>query len=171
VPKTSFWAVIAKAGANAFVDVPAQVTRAFAAFAEHGRVRVTGTINGHPPHATPIPTKDGNHRLSVNSGMRAATGVEARCATSWELVWRHFFEDVGLEESSGRKLATVWQSGEDRASVSARAICAVPVKPPPKLLLLSHGVREIEKLAPDAGSVVPGNAPQLMLMSTKITLL
>jgi hypothetical protein len=66
--KYSFRAVIAKASLNPFVDVPAQVTRAFAAFAEHGRARVAGTINGHPLHATLVPTKKGAHRLYVNGG-------------------------------------------------------------------------------------------------------
>ena len=75
--KNSFRAVIAMAGANPFVDVPAQVSRAFAAFAEHGRVRVAGTINGHPLHATLVPTKEGKHRLYVNGGMRAA--LEEEC--------------------------------------------------------------------------------------------
>jgi len=72
----SFHAVIARDGVNHFIDVPARVTRAFALFAEHGRVRVTGAINGHPLHATLVPTKDGRHRLYVNGGMRAATGVD-----------------------------------------------------------------------------------------------
>jgi hypothetical protein len=72
----SFRATIDKDGVNQFVDVPARVSRAFTLFAEHGRVRVTGTINGHPLHATLIPTRDGTHRLYVNGGMRAAAGVD-----------------------------------------------------------------------------------------------
>jgi hypothetical protein len=72
----SFRAVINKDGVNQFVDVPARVSRAFTLFAEHGRVRVTGTISAHPMHATLVPTKDGTHRLYVNGGMRAATGVD-----------------------------------------------------------------------------------------------
>jgi len=68
VAKNAFRAVIAKAGANPFVNVPAQVTHAFAAFAEHSRVRVAGTIDGHPFHATLVPTKGGTHRLYVNGG-------------------------------------------------------------------------------------------------------
>jgi hypothetical protein len=83
--KTSFRAVIAKAGATAFVEVPAQVTQAFAAFAEHGRVRVAGTINGQPLHATLVPTRDSSHRLYVNGGMRAATGIEVGDRVTLEL--------------------------------------------------------------------------------------
>ena len=41
----SFRAVVAKAGINPFVDVPARVTRAFAPFGERGYVRVAGAIN------------------------------------------------------------------------------------------------------------------------------
>lgn len=77
--------MVAKAGVNPFVDVPAQVTRAFATFAEHGRVRVAGTINGHQLHATLVPTKDGAHRLYVNGGMRAATGIEVGDHVTLEL--------------------------------------------------------------------------------------
>src|SRR5262249_18761303 len=83
--KCRFRAVIAKADVNSFVDVPAQVTRAFAAYAEQGRIRVAGTINGHPPHTTLIPTKNGAHRFYVNGGMRAATGVEVGDHVTLEL--------------------------------------------------------------------------------------
>ena len=83
--KNSFRAVIARDGVSPFVDVPAHVTRAFAAFAEHGRVRVAGTISGHPLHATLVPTKDGAHRLYVNGGMRAATGIEVGDRVTVEL--------------------------------------------------------------------------------------
>jgi len=51
-----------------------------------GRIEflVSTTINGHPLHATLVPTKKGAHRLYVNGGMRAATGVEVgRPTSSW----------------------------------------------------------------------------------------
>jgi len=60
--------VIAKASVNPFVEVPVRVTRAFAAFTEHGRVRVAATINGRPLHAMLVPTNKGAHRLYVNEG-------------------------------------------------------------------------------------------------------
>jgi Domain of unknown function (DUF1905)/Bacteriocin-protection, YdeI or OmpD-Associated len=72
---TSFRATVLKDGINLFVDVPLLVSRAFAAFADHGRVRVAGTIDGHPLHATLVPVHDGTHRLYVNGGMRAAAGI------------------------------------------------------------------------------------------------
>jgi hypothetical protein len=72
---SSFRAVVLKDGVNPFVGLPARVSRAFAAFADHGRVRVAGTIEGHSLHATLIPVRDGTHRLYVNGGMRAATGI------------------------------------------------------------------------------------------------
>jgi hypothetical protein len=72
----SFRAVVGKDGPNPFVDVPAKASRAFAAFAVRGRVRVAGTIEGHPLHATLVPRAGGVHRLYVSGGMRAATLVE-----------------------------------------------------------------------------------------------
>jgi hypothetical protein len=67
--------VIAKDGVNPFVDVPAHASRALGAFADKGRIRVAGAIEGHPFHATLVPTKAGTHRLYVNGGMRAGAGV------------------------------------------------------------------------------------------------
>jgi hypothetical protein len=72
----SFRARVEKRGVNSFVSVPAAVSRAFAPFAEQGRVRVAGSIDGHPLHATLVPTKGGAHRLYMNGGIRAATGIE-----------------------------------------------------------------------------------------------
>jgi hypothetical protein len=71
----SFRAVVGKDGPNPFVDVPAEVSRAFSAYAVRGRVRVAGTLEGHPVHATLVPKAGGVHRLYVGGGMRAATGV------------------------------------------------------------------------------------------------
>lgn len=84
-PSASFQAVIGRDGLNPFVDVPARVTRAFAAFAERGRVRVAGTINGYPLHASLVPTKAGGPRLYVNGGMRAAAGVDVGDRITLEL--------------------------------------------------------------------------------------
>jgi hypothetical protein len=73
---TTFRAVVEKDGLNPFVEVPARVSRAFAAFADRGRIRVAGTIEGHPLHATLVPKRGRAHRVYVNGGMRAATGIE-----------------------------------------------------------------------------------------------
>jgi hypothetical protein len=81
----SFRAVINRDGINQYIDVPARVSQAFRLFAEHGRVRVTGTINARPLHATLVPTKEGIHRLYVNGGMRAATGVDVGDRITLEL--------------------------------------------------------------------------------------
>jgi hypothetical protein len=72
---TRFRAVIDKDGINPFVEVPTRISRAFAGYAERGRVRVAGTIQGQSLHASLIPTRAGPHRLYVNGGMRAAAGV------------------------------------------------------------------------------------------------
>jgi hypothetical protein len=73
---TSFRAVVLKDAVNRFVRVPLRISRAFEPFMNHGRVRVAGTIEGHPLYATLVPVHDGTHRLYVTGGMRAATGVD-----------------------------------------------------------------------------------------------
>jgi hypothetical protein len=70
-----FRATIAKHGVNAFVDVPARISGAFAGHARAGRITVEGTLNGAPFRATLVPTRGGPHRLFVNGGMRSAAGV------------------------------------------------------------------------------------------------
>jgi hypothetical protein len=102
--KCSFQAVIAQVGANRFVEVPAPVTRAFAGFAEHGRVRVAGSINGHPLHATLVPAKNATHRLNVNGGMRAAAGVKVGDRVTLELRALGAGQ-VGVPEDLGKALA------------------------------------------------------------------
>ena len=95
----SFRAVIAKTTIKRFIDVPSQVTDAFVEYAENGRVRVAGTINGYPLYATIIPTKNGEYRLCVNGGMRAAAGVQAGDQVALELHplrcgWLHLTRDT-----------------------------------------------------------------------------
>jgi hypothetical protein len=48
---TSFRAVVRRDALNAFVRVPVRLSRAFAPFADRGRVRVAGTIEGHRDRA------------------------------------------------------------------------------------------------------------------------
>jgi hypothetical protein len=104
VAKHSFRAVMEKAGVNPFVEVPRRVSQAFAAFAAHGRVRVAGTIDGHPLHATLVPTRDGNHRLYINGGMRAAAGVQVGDQIRLELRPLRV-DEVDLPDDLARALA------------------------------------------------------------------
>lgn len=60
---------------NPFVDVPDEVSRAFARYGRSGRIRVEGRLEDAPLHATLVPVSGGGHRLYVNGGMRAAAGV------------------------------------------------------------------------------------------------
>lgn len=101
---TSFRAAVEKEGVNSFVAVPARVSRAFAAFAERGRIRVAGTLERHPVQATFIPTKRGGHRLYVNGGMRAAAGIEVgdRVTLRLRALGR---EEVGVPPDLARALA------------------------------------------------------------------
>lgn len=72
----TFRAAIGKSGVNPFVDVPAGLVRAFARYVDRGRIRVAGTLDGHPVHATIVPSRSGKYRLYVSGGMRAAAGVD-----------------------------------------------------------------------------------------------
>jgi hypothetical protein len=70
---------------NPYVDVPSVVSRAFAGYARAGRIAVSGTLNGEDIRATLIPIRNGGHRLFVNGGMRAATGVRVGDRVTFEL--------------------------------------------------------------------------------------
>ena len=74
-PTASFEAIVHKQGPNAYVDVPASVTRAFSAYAAAGRNRVLGDLNGVPVNATFVPVGRKGQRLYVNGGMRSAARV------------------------------------------------------------------------------------------------
>jgi hypothetical protein len=74
-PSRAFTAVVRKAGVNAYVEVPAAVSRAFAAHARGGHVRTAGTLEGVSIRVTLVPVAGGRHRLYLHGGMRAATGV------------------------------------------------------------------------------------------------
>lgn len=80
-----FRATIRRQGVNPYVDVPPSVSRAFADYARGGRIFVRGTLNGHDMRATLIPVGDRKHRLFVNGGMRAVTGVSVGDTISIEL--------------------------------------------------------------------------------------
>jgi hypothetical protein len=70
-----FRATIRKQGANPYVDVPEAVSRAFAPLARAGRIAFEGTLNGASVRGMLVPVGGGGHRLYVNGGMRAASGV------------------------------------------------------------------------------------------------
>lgn len=80
-----FRAKIQKRGVNPFVDVPGEVSRAFARYGRGGRVRVEGRVEDAPLHATLVPVSGGGHRLYVNGGMRAAAGVTVGDTVSFAL--------------------------------------------------------------------------------------
>ena len=80
-----FQATIGKQGPNPYVDVPERVSVAFAHHARGGRVSVEGRLNGTFIRTTLVPVGRGRHRLYVNGGMRAATGVVVGDTASFEL--------------------------------------------------------------------------------------
>jgi hypothetical protein len=104
VAGVSFRAILLKDGLNPFIEVPARVSRAFAAFANQRRIRVAGTINGSALHATLVPVRDGTQRLYVNGGMRAATGIAVGDRVTLRLrPLRH--DEVGTPEDLATALA------------------------------------------------------------------
>ncbi len=87
-----FEARIRKQGPNFHVEVPPAVSRAFARFAERGKIRVHGTLGGVEVRGTLVP-RGRRHWLFLHAGMRAAAGVGAGDtitlalrATPWERV-------------------------------------------------------------------------------------
>jgi hypothetical protein len=76
-PHGRFRGRIARLGRYQALEVPAAISRAFAAFARAGRIRVAGRIGRASFTATLGPVAGGRHRLYVNGGLRNAAGVEA----------------------------------------------------------------------------------------------
>lgn len=68
-----FRAEIYKVGINPCVDVPKEISEAFA---KRGYVPVAGTLNGHQIRATLVPKGGGEHRLYLNGEMRKRAGVD-----------------------------------------------------------------------------------------------
>ena len=81
-----FRARIGKQGPNPYVDVPEEVSLAFAHDSWGGRVSVEGRLNEASIRATLVPVGRGRHRLYVNGGMRAAAGVAVGETVSFELL-------------------------------------------------------------------------------------
>ena len=70
-----FSATVQQRGPNPFIDVPGRVSAELLPFASHGRIRVTGRLDGAEFNATLIPVRPGGHILYVPGGLRAAAGV------------------------------------------------------------------------------------------------
>ena len=81
-----FQARIGKQGPNPYVDVPEEVSLAFAHHSRGGRVSVEGRLNEASIRATLVPVGKGRHRLYVNGGIRAAAGVAVGDTVSFELL-------------------------------------------------------------------------------------
>jgi hypothetical protein len=84
-----FRATVRRQGVNPYVDVPPAVSRAFADFARGGRIVVTGTLNGADVRASLVPVGRGRHRLFVNGGMRASSGVSVGDVATFDLRATH----------------------------------------------------------------------------------
>ena len=67
-----FSARIYKLGINPCVDVPQEVSQAFA---KRGYIPVRGKLNGFPIRATLVPMGGGRHRLFLNGAMRKQANV------------------------------------------------------------------------------------------------
>ena len=65
---------ILKQGPNPYVEIPSTVSDTFAGYAEQGRIRVYGTLEGAEIRGNLVP-RGGGHWLFLHSGMRAAAGV------------------------------------------------------------------------------------------------
>ena len=81
-----FQARIGKQGPNPYVDVPEEVSLAFAHHSRGGRVSVEGRLNEASIRATLVPVGKGRHRLYVNGGIRTAAGVAVGDTVSFELL-------------------------------------------------------------------------------------
>jgi hypothetical protein len=71
-----------KLGINPCVDVPVEVSRAFA---KKGYIPVRGTLNGHPIRATLVPMGSGRYRLFLNGEMRKRANVSVGDQVDLEL--------------------------------------------------------------------------------------
>ncbi len=67
-----FSARVYKLGINPCVDVPGEVSQAFA---KRGYIPVRGALNGSPIRATLVPMGGGRHRLFLNGEMRKQAKV------------------------------------------------------------------------------------------------
>lgn len=77
-PFQRFRATVHRHAVNPYVDIPPRVTRALAAHARSGRIRMEALLNRTSIRGTLVPVRDTGgptHRLYLNGGMRAAAAV------------------------------------------------------------------------------------------------
>jgi hypothetical protein len=84
VAESRFRVRVLQEGVNPYVEVPARVSRAFAAQARAGRIRVEGRLRGVELRGTLVPRRDG-HRLYLHGGLRSAAGVRTGDSVSLTL--------------------------------------------------------------------------------------
>ncbi|MEJ1195289.1 DUF1905 domain-containing protein [Pseudarthrobacter sp. CCNWLW207] len=80
-----FSALVRLQGRNPCLDVPDPAERGLLPFAENGRIRIAGQLNGTGFNATLMPVKGRGHVLYLPGGLRAATGVKAGDVVSVDL--------------------------------------------------------------------------------------
>lgn len=80
-----FSAVVRLEGRNLCLDIPDPAERGLLPFAEKGRIRIAGQLNGTGFNATLMPVKARGHVLYLPGGLRAATGVKAGDVVSVDL--------------------------------------------------------------------------------------
>lgn len=80
-----FSAVVQLQGRNFCLDIPDPAAHGLLPFAEKGRIRITGQLNGTGFNATLMPVKARGHVLYLPGGLRAATGVKAGDVVTVEL--------------------------------------------------------------------------------------
>lgn len=77
MPAQTFRAVLERpegVGTWTYLSIPPEIAISFGA---KGRVKVTGTIDGHPFRSSAMPRGDGTHFLVVNKTIRDAIGAYA----------------------------------------------------------------------------------------------
>jgi hypothetical protein len=98
-----FRATIELEGINPYVDVPARVSKALAAHADRGKIRVEGTLGGESFRGTLVPKKGGIHRYYVYGALRTRAKVDVGDTVSVAL--RACADDESPPDELSRALA------------------------------------------------------------------
>ncbi|MEW9873113.1 DUF1905 domain-containing protein [Arthrobacter sp. HS15c] len=72
-----FSGVVRVRGRNLCLDIPDAARNELMPFADRGRIRVAGRLEGADFNATLMPVKEAGHVLYLSGGLRAATGLNA----------------------------------------------------------------------------------------------
>lgn len=72
-----FGGVVRVRGRNHFLDIPDAARIELVPFADRGRIRVAGRLEGADFNATLMPVRPAGHVLYLSGGLRAATGLSA----------------------------------------------------------------------------------------------